>query len=552
MGNSITHHWWQILVITALVGGVCLLSYAHTLEDSYITYRYAEHLAEGYPLGAWNTNGELVEGYTTTLWMLLLAGAASVGLSVITVSKLVGMAALLMLALVWLLPHPRTIALLESPYVSADDSRRILRLTGLLYIAYLPIGFYATSGMETLPTILLISLLLLTPFERLTLWMPILSMLLVIMRPEGIVLVGAIVTLHGLRAWQARQSLRPFAITVGLAIGIYSALALWRLSYYGMFFPNTYYAKSADGSTRHLWLGMVYVMRWAFYHPIVALVLSAVAVHLLYGLWGGVRRQTAAGWLPYVLLGASGGYVLYIVRAGGDAWTAFPYFRHFVHLSPLLFLLFNYGLVRLIRAKRVRYGVVVINLVVMNLGAISSPSGEPTWLPDAHTPLLRHRPPSAYLLWLKERADADTVVASALGGQIPYYVDAIHIDTLGLNNEYIAHHGRFDPNGPPDSKTDMAYVLQRQPDILTLPIRGTELRDGTWVLTPNGFRNMMIEDTLATPLFFENYCFASNAPYVGGVWDRAVFVHTRHLSHLTESEQAACIPVRDTILYAAD
>jgi len=38
-----------------------LLSRA-TLDDAYITFRYARHLAEGYGFGAWNHTGEHVEG----------------------------------------------------------------------------------------------------------------------------------------------------------------------------------------------------------------------------------------------------------------------------------------------------------------------------------------------------------------------------------------------------------------------------------------------------------------------------------------------------------
>ena len=34
-----------------------------TLDDAYITFRYARHLAEGYGLGAWNRTGEHVEGF---------------------------------------------------------------------------------------------------------------------------------------------------------------------------------------------------------------------------------------------------------------------------------------------------------------------------------------------------------------------------------------------------------------------------------------------------------------------------------------------------------
>ena len=61
-----------------------------TLDDAYITFRYARHLAEGYGLGAWNHTGDRVEGYSSLLWTLLLAGVARLGVDVRLASKVFG------------------------------------------------------------------------------------------------------------------------------------------------------------------------------------------------------------------------------------------------------------------------------------------------------------------------------------------------------------------------------------------------------------------------------------------------------------------------------
>ena len=70
-----------------------LLSSRLTLDNAYITFRYARHLAEGYGLGAWNHTGEHVEGYSSRLWTLLLGGAAWLGVDVRIASKVFGTAA---------------------------------------------------------------------------------------------------------------------------------------------------------------------------------------------------------------------------------------------------------------------------------------------------------------------------------------------------------------------------------------------------------------------------------------------------------------------------
>ena len=75
----------------AIVAGLTFLfSRVLTLDDAYITFRYARHLAEGYGVGAWNHAGEHVEGYSSPLWMVLLGSAEWLGIGVRTASKVFG------------------------------------------------------------------------------------------------------------------------------------------------------------------------------------------------------------------------------------------------------------------------------------------------------------------------------------------------------------------------------------------------------------------------------------------------------------------------------
>ena len=52
------------------------------LDDAYITFRYARNLADG--LGLNFNPGEVVEGYTNFLWVVLMAGARRLGLDFAT------------------------------------------------------------------------------------------------------------------------------------------------------------------------------------------------------------------------------------------------------------------------------------------------------------------------------------------------------------------------------------------------------------------------------------------------------------------------------------
>src|SRR5215510_8913617 len=95
------------------------------LDDAYITFRYARHLAEGFGLGAWNHTGEHVEGYSSLLWTLLLAGTARLGIDVRLASKVFG--ALAALAVI-------------AALVRRHDDRPAF-LSGLFLAVYVPFVF---------------------------------------------------------------------------------------------------------------------------------------------------------------------------------------------------------------------------------------------------------------------------------------------------------------------------------------------------------------------------------------------------------------------------
>ena len=62
-----------LLLLAALLFGYNVHRYYFLSDDSFISFRYARHLAEGHGL-VWNS-GERIEGYTNFLWVLFMAGA---------------------------------------------------------------------------------------------------------------------------------------------------------------------------------------------------------------------------------------------------------------------------------------------------------------------------------------------------------------------------------------------------------------------------------------------------------------------------------------------
>ncbi len=544
----------EVLIIAVLmvflVLAIDLLFYPQTLEDSFIAFRYSQHLAEGYGFGAWNTNGEKVEGYTSVLWMSMMAIAEPLNLQIATLTKVFGIASHLALSLLYLffpLIRKSDLATKDTPL---GQHRDVFIFASLILAFYLPLSWYSTSGMETIAFALLVSLSLLVPLltERVILIM-VVQVALVLMRPEGLLFAVACSVLHLLRRWQAKQPIRPAFLGMAAAITTFLTLTGFRLVVFGQVFPNTYYAKVTGAGIMHLRYGIKSVMSWSNYHQLWSFILCLTVCFCVLSVYRkGLRKNLSLVFLMVFVVG----YAFYIVRVGGDNGAAFPYWRHMLHLMPFLALLLATGMVNMIPGPRpMRFVLLTITLLAVNYQILHIQGGR--MLKDVasgmkHYPSLIHAPHNEYYLWLAQITDSNTVIASSFGGELPFVVDAVHIDILGLNDPNIAHYGRFDPNGPPDSKTDMAYVLERRPDIIEGYLSARKILGGVprkWIV--GSWRTQMSENLLNHPIFRTEYLFLVDGPYKH--FDRSIFIHRSYLANHPLSEKLRCIPVTDTVLY---
>lgn len=474
-----------------------------TFDDAYITFRYARHLAEGYGLGAWNRTGEHVEGYSSLLWTLLLAAAARLGVDIQLASKVLGVSAALIVI---------------AALVRRSDDRPAF-LAGLFLAVYVPFVLYAPSGMEAVAFTCLVTLALVGPAE----WQPIVAPLLIAMRPEGALVAG--IDVLGL-AWR-REHRRWIVTTAIVAALTLAAIAIHRWATYHALAPNTYYAKVAGGGVGHLQLGVVYVGTWMLAHAMVVafLALGAVAVRR-----AGDRR----GWMCLALFAL---YILYMASAGGDPPTAFPVWRQFVHVAPAWVLVAMTGLTSVAPHRRwVQVAAAIGLALAANVGILLvQERGGP-------------RPGNAdYAAWLASLATPATTISSSYGGALPYLLDAVHIDALGLNTPYIARHGTFDPDGPQDSKTDMRWVVEQRPDIIEGYLSGLALLRGADLNEIIGERRRkMILEMVSSPRFQRDYVFVRNAPY--DRMDRAAFLRRDFWETHPRRDTLDCVSVADTAL----
>ena len=295
------------------------------LDDAFITFRYAENLVAGH--GPVFNPGEWVEGYTTFLWMALVALGHGLGLPTVLFARALGL--LLSLATLGLLVR-------EDSGLDGRTGGLAALFTGTCAV----FSVWALAGMEVpLVGFLLTGTLLATLGvleDRAPGWLVgLCGALALATRPDSVVTVG--VCVGALLAFRRRQGLLAAAVVCGL----YGPYFLTRWWAYGWLLPNTFYAK-VGGTEAQVVRGLSYVGGG----------LTALAPLLLLALAGlGRLRERPALGLFWAALVAHGAYVALV---GGDIM---PAYRFLAGLTPALAVLAAVGVGRL--GDRAVLGLVV-------------------------------------------------------------------------------------------------------------------------------------------------------------------------------------------------
>ncbi|CAM4499014.1 hypothetical protein MYXA107069_20965 [Myxococcus xanthus] len=453
----------------------CLLLTGGGLDDSFITYRYAKHLAGGHGI-AWNVGEQPpVEGYTSFLWVVLNAIPIALGGSPLLASKLLSIAAAGAIIVLTLSgAHP----IQERPW------RAVL---ATLVALCTPLAYYTQTGMETVFFTALAFAstgLALREFagNPRPLWLMASSTLFglaAITRPEGVMLFGLIAA-SGLSlrrsAEDGRISRRTLLFFVAPFFAIWLTYFMWRLQHYGWLFPNTYYAKHSGNRLLNLPLGVYYlVLAWA---PYLA---APVSLGALAWVATPTREEDPSArrslQLALHLGGACLVYVLYIVWVGGDDRSAFPSVRLVLPVLPLLWMatvMLVAGASRhwtKLSPRACAVGVAALISLAwaedgLQLLKASVPAGG-----DSRQGLLKTKlaqftdePHGPLPAWILEHTQPTDVIAVPWAGRVPYATGRPTLDMLGLNDTHIAHLPSLQRGI--DVKMDPEYVLARRPKLI--------------------------------------------------------------------------------------
>ncbi len=418
-------------------------------DDSFITFRYADNLAHGQGL-VFNP-GERVEGYTTFLWAVLMAGSIRLGWDVVAVSQILGTIA--GVGILWL-----TFRLGNRHRQPMAGALAAVMLAGTAGFAR-----YAVSGFEMLLfscLILLGATLYLNAVERGGQfgWAGVIFGLAAMTRPEGALVFG-LVSLHFLMVLRrqnrtdARTKIAQFgmwALSFGVLYGTYF---LWRWHFYGYLLPNTFYVKAGGFGLALLRRGVAYLFLMAVAgNPQIPILLLASL---------GWKKAAAEKTLFISIIA---GYAIYLVVVGGDDYKNFG-IRFLLPLLPLIYLSGTFGLAEkfsaISAAARPKIAVIFISSLIIIFGLWAAPER------NAYQTVINwHWVDLAQ--WLENNARPTDTLAVDAAGTLPFYTGLRTIDMFGLNDTHIAHLSTGIGDGTAGhEKSDPAYVLAQQPTYIT-------------------------------------------------------------------------------------
>lgn len=446
------------LGVLAAIFIFCMLALSfngYSTDDAYISYRYAQNLATGHGL-VFNIDQVPVEGYTNFLWTILLAAIGFVRLPIPATAEFLGIiAALLLLILTGVWANRQRIF-----------TTRFSGSIPMLLLACVPsIALWSTSGMETLMfTMLLIAGTVLISIEERKEWIGIMSGLLfafaALTRPEGILIGFLIIVLSFIegREWSMRFAF--FIVRLGLFLLPPVLHIIWRKSYYGHWFPNTFYAKTSAGSEL-IGAGLSYLQGFLLQGGLILLLLTALGIFIrprIEGIWTILITSTI--------------YVAYVVWVGGD-WM--PANRMFVPIIPFLVMGASAFIVKSYDASP-RFSAILASALCGYLlisGIIAQKPfirhsflAQRVWNDEPQVDVLKELG-----LYLHETASPYDLLATVSAGKIPYYSGLRTIDMRGLCDAHIARQpvpAEIGHQLPGHLRRDPEYVLSREPDYIVL------------------------------------------------------------------------------------
>jgi arabinofuranosyltransferase len=418
-----------------------LTGHSYGSDDAYISYRYAENLMHGHGL-VYNP-GERVEGYSNLLYILLVAPAFlfTGGIGVYVYSVIVNIICALGAYWVFL----KWICKKFPPHITTSACF-LFAMSPLIWL-------WTASGLETI-LMLLVQLVIWAKVERCAepnsnsndLFILNLAIVFsVLVRADGF-----ITPIFALLYLLLKGKYKKFWGISGVFLFTVILLFIWRYSYYGFWFPNTYYAKISG--PLFLRIKSAFLMLLAITKSEgLFIYFAGVTYFWIIQMWKAYKHQLSyEGILSFDKI-LFVGILSYWIYIGGDNFFE----RFLLILYPLgIFIIFqNIGQSIPKNAFIVLMGI----LTIFQLGVFVVDSRfQYTFQKYDRLIALGNYLASQH---------AGQVLAIDAAGKAPFFSGLNTIDMFGLNDLHIAHqhvskfvvgHNTFDP----------VYVLSKNPDLI--------------------------------------------------------------------------------------
>jgi len=479
MKNSFVTFGFLSIVILFILHAIFL---AVPAEDSFISFRFAKNLAEGYGL-VWNIGELPVEGYTNFLWIIICALGTIAGFDIILFAQIFSVTA-----------GAFTLFYVYNIFRKIGFDKSTALLPCLFLAISGPFATWASSGMETnFFTLFLVG----SVYHTITFWKFgnskslnlsfLFCFFATLTRPEGFGIFLLLLFLHiifYLKRERPDRNIKPLITAVLVYLLPFLLYFIWRYSYFGFILPLTFYAKT--GGTFHQWFrGLKYLIYFSvhFLLPFLPLLfyLFLKRKKLLKS-----KEFSLFKWLKEPLSISSFGlffcavicmaYIFYIVLVGGDYMAMY---RFFVPVLPFIYILMAAGFNLLKNSEKTLTSnpLVVIFIVIALIGTTlqSTPLEKVLF----HKPGITHGQYQGVCTerWHSNRltligkffneykkSNEESIATDAIGA-IAFYSGLKVYDFHGLVDPVIARI-QFDDLGkgfPGHEKIDLLYTLSKQP-----------------------------------------------------------------------------------------
>ena len=489
-------------------------------DDSFISFRYAENLANGHGL-RFNVNEPPVEGYSNLLWILFCAFLHKMGLVLPDVVPTAGvLLSIFNILLLWALYRRRGL----------PSSQMLLPL--LVLAGSGPVVMYAVSGMETplyaFFLLLMLYLLDLALSGGKPLHYALLAasgFLLSLCRPEGVaalpVLALAVLLLksrgkEGAVTARAKRSLLLALVGFAAASIAYHA---WRVNYFGEWRPTPLLSKGGGGvSLLSAWIENLtfYFVKHQYYMPPVGYYYAALAIVAFVGFAmspsTGEKRRTEMAALALFVFYA-------VVYFNFNDWMpGMRYYAPYVSILmlPAVHVQRPFFASADPRRRAAPFWLAGMAVLVLNFGVLAE------LRVIAHITQESTAKCSVALgKWLKTNIPSDRLLAVSDVGAIPYYagLETLDIHPQSLTDVRIAKNG-----------FNIDYIAGRDPTVIIIPSRSYAVAR----FYPEHFE-------MASDIRFDNYRMLGVSRYD---WfeDRCYWVYVKKDLPLFTDEQMSHFP----------